>query len=38
MFFSAKKELNVLEGQLFQSLELALKATIRQEAKTERQV
>jgi hypothetical protein len=33
VFFSAKKKFNVLEGQLFQSPELALKAAIRQEAK-----
>lgn len=33
MFFSAKKEFNVLEGQLFPSPECALKAAIQQETK-----
>jgi len=33
MFFSAKKEFNALEGQLFPSPERALKAAIREEAK-----
>lgn len=33
MFFSAKKEFNALEGQLFPSPERALKAAIREETK-----
>jgi hypothetical protein len=33
MFFSAKREFNALEGQLFTTPERVLKAAIRQEAK-----